>query len=63
MFPLEWSGTVLDFRDWSEAGEDYILFDSRRFTIVNANKMPDPDGGGFHHWEVALRLMKTERPV
>jgi hypothetical protein len=63
IFPLSWSSTPLDFRDWSTAGEDYILFDGRRFNVVNANKIPDPSGGAFHHWEVAMRLIKTARPV
>lgn len=62
IFPLDWAGTVLNFYDWSQAGEDFIMYDGRRFLVVNANKISDPDGGDFHHWEVALRLMKTERP-
>lgn len=63
IFPLVWNSTALDFYDWGNAGEDFILFDGRRFTVVNVNKIPDPSGGGFHHWEVALRLMRTERPA
>lgn len=62
IFPLEWGNVVLNFYDWSQAGEDFIMYDGRRFLVVNANKIPDPSGGDFHHWEVGLRLMKTERP-
>ena len=62
IFPLDWNSTTLNFYDWSPAGEDYIVFDGRRFTVVNANKIPDPKGGGFHHWEVGLRLMTNTRP-
>lgn len=63
VFPITWGGINLDFRDWSQAGEDYVLYDGRRFIVVNANKMPDTDGDPNHHWEVALRLLKTERPA
>lgn len=62
IFPLVWSNVTLSFYDWSEAGEDYVLYDGRRFTVVSANKIPDPSNGQPHHWEVGLRLMKTERP-
>lgn len=63
IFPLSWAGTPLDFRDWSAAGEDYILYDSRRFIVRNSNMIPDPAGGGNHHWEVGLRLVRTDRNV
>lgn len=62
IFPLEWGTTTLDFYDWSQVGEDFIMYDGRRFLVVNANKIPDPSGGDFHHWEVGMRLIKTERP-
>jgi hypothetical protein len=61
MFPLVYGGTPLNFREWSQGGEDYILFDGRRYMVVNSNKIPDPSGGDFHHWETGLRLLKTER--
>jgi hypothetical protein len=64
IFPITWSGTTLDFLNWSQAGEDFVMYDSRRYLVVNANKIPDPaDGNENHHWEVGLRLMKTARPV
>lgn len=63
IFPLSWGGVTLNFHDWSQSGEDYVLYDGRRYVVVSANKIPDPDGGGPHHWEVGLRLVKTERPV
>lgn len=61
MFPLSWGGNSLDFHGWSQAGEDYILYDGRRFLVVSANKIPDPADGQPHHWEVGLRLVKTAR--
>lgn len=63
IFPLEWGSYTLDFEDWSQAGEDFILYDGKRYLVVNSNKIPDPSGGGSHHWEVGLRLIKAERPV
>jgi hypothetical protein len=62
IFPLKFDGVTIDFQDWSRAGEDYILYDGRRFTIVSVNKIPDPDGGLPHHTEAGLRLVKTARP-
>lgn len=60
VFPVTWNGTRLDFSEWSDATEDYILYDGRRFTVVAADKLPDVDGDPDHHWEVALRLIKPE---
>lgn len=62
IFPVNWQGNVLDFRDWSPAGEDYILYNGRRYLAVASDKVPDVDGDPDHHWEVGLRLVKTERP-
>lgn len=62
IFPIEWSGITLNFRDWDMAGADFIAFDGRRYVAVNSNKIPDPaDGDVWHHWEVGLRLMTTAR--
>lgn len=63
IFPLEWASVTFDFETWSQAGEDYIVYRGRRFLVVNANLIPDPADGENHHWELGLRLMKTERPV
>lgn len=62
IFPCVWAGQSLNFRDWSEAGEDFILHDGRRFIVVAADKLPDIDGNPNHHWECGLRLMGGERP-
>lgn len=62
IFPLSWGGVPLNFYDWSQAGEDFVLYDQRRYVVVSANKIPDPSGGGLHHWEVGLRLVKLARP-
>ena len=58
IFPVEWQGNTLDFAKWSDAGEDYIVYDGRRFVVVAADKLPDVDGDPNHHWEVGLRLLK-----
>lgn len=58
IFPCVWAGTTLEFRDWSQTGADYIIYDNRKFLVVNANLIPDPsDGNPYHHWETALRLI------
>lgn len=58
IFPVVWAGQTLDFRGWSEAGEDYILYDGDRYVAVAADKVPDVDGDPDHHWEVGLRLVR-----
>lgn len=63
IFPTEWSGFALDFYDWSDAGEDYIVFDGRRYVVVESAKVTDIDGDPNGHWEVGLRLVKSERPT
>jgi hypothetical protein len=61
IFPYEWAGKKLDFYDWGRSGEDYVEYNGRRFTVVNANLIPDPsDGNPAHHWEVGARLMTSE---
>lgn len=60
IFPLEWIGTTLNFYDWGSSAEDYVEVGGRRFTVVHANKIPDPSGGDFQHWEVGLRLISSE---
>lgn len=61
IFSIDFGGLTYNFYDWSQGAEDYIAYDGRRFIVVNANKIPDPVGGLPHHWEVGLRLIKTER--
>jgi hypothetical protein len=65
IFPVTWQGNMLNFHEWSTAGEDYIVYNDRRFAAVAADKLPDVDGDPNHHWEVGLRLLKpeAERPV
>jgi len=58
IFPEEWNGSSLDFYDWSQSGDDYIIYNGRKFLVVNANLIPDPsDGNPRHHWELGLRLI------
>ena len=61
IFPCRWLGQTLDFNDWGLAGEDFIVYDGRRFNVVAVDKVPDIDGNPNHHYEVGLRLMKNER--
>lgn len=63
IFPVEWDGNTLDFSVWSDSGEDFIMYDGRRYLVVGADKVPDIDGDPNHHWEVGLRLVKTARPL
>lgn len=63
IFPTEWDGNKLDLELWSDAGEDYLLYDGHRYMVVQADKVPDVDGDPNHHWEAGLRLLKTARPV
>lgn len=61
IFPCVWGSTTLEFREWSQSGEDFVEYDGERFLVINANKIPDPDGGDpNHHWEVGLRLISDE---
>lgn len=63
IFPCTWGGNTLDFDNWSDAGEDFILYDNKRYLAVSADKVPDTDGDPSHHWEVGLRLIKRGRPT
>lgn len=62
IFPVTWGTNTLDFNGWRESGDDYILYDNRRFIVVSSDKVPDIDGDPNHHWECGLRLVKSERP-
>lgn len=58
IFPCEWASTTLDFYGWGRAGEDYLVYNGRKFTVVNSNLIPDPsDGNPAHHWEIGARLI------
>jgi hypothetical protein len=59
IFPVNYHGSRLEFRDWSQEGNEYVEYHGHRFQVVNANLIPDPsDGNPEHHWEVALRLLE-----
>lgn len=61
IFPVYWSGNRLEFRDWSQRGNEFVHYHGRKFQVVNANLIPDPsDGNPEHHWEVALRLLDQD---
>jgi len=63
IFPCDWLGTTLNFRDWGRSGEDFIEYAGQRFTVVNSNLIPDPDDGNpYHHWELGLRLI-SDTPI
>jgi hypothetical protein len=58
IFPASWGATLLNFWDWSQDGSDYIIYNDRKFLVVNANLIPDPsDGNPRHHWECGLRVI------
>lgn len=58
IFPCDWNNINLDFRDWGRSGEDYVEYAGQRFTVINANLIPDPDDGNpAHHWETGMRLV------
>lgn len=57
-FPVEWNGHLLNFYNWGESTEDYIVYNSRKYQAVSVNLLPDPmTGNPWHHWEVGLRLL------
>lgn len=63
IFPTEWANNIIDFTGWSDAGEDFIVYDGHRYLAVSADKIPDIDGDPNHHWEVGLRLIKDDRAL
>lgn len=63
IFPMTFDGVALNFEDWGQSGEDFVIYDGKRWLVVSSNKIPDPGDGNPHHWECGLRLIKTERPV
>lgn len=58
--PISWSGKVLDLEDWSDAGEDYLVYGGKRYMLTSFDLLPDLDGSP-HHYEAGLRLLKTAR--
>jgi hypothetical protein len=61
IFPVNWSGQRLEFHNWAQDGSDFIDYDGQRFLVINANMIPDPgDGNPEHHWEVGLRLLRSD---
>jgi len=58
LFPCEFNSNVLNFYDWGNATEDYITYNSRKYTAVSDNLIADPETGNpRHHWEIGLRLI------
>ena len=63
ILPYQYAGITLNFYDWGRSGEDWVQYNGRRFTVINANLIPDPaDGNEKHHWEVGLRLI-NDAPI
>jgi hypothetical protein len=63
IFPVEWNGIRLEFREWGRSGEDFVEYNGDRYIVVNANMIPDPaDGNPEHHWEIGFRLI-TQEPL
>jgi hypothetical protein len=63
IFPTHADSATLNFDDWSDAGEDWIVYDGKRYVVVEAQKLADVDGDPDHHWEIGMRLVKSERPT
>lgn len=63
IFPLTWGNVNLDFRNWGEAGEDWLKYAGIRYNVVGASTVPDPGDGEPHHWECALRVRGTGRAI
>lgn len=63
ILPCVWDGNPLDLDRWSDAGEDYLLYDGRRYMVVSFDKLPDVDGSPNHHYECGLRLLSGARPT
>jgi hypothetical protein len=61
IFPVTWQGHTLELADFSDTGEDYILYDNRRFIIISNDKLPDIDGDPNHHWECGMRITRPDR--
>lgn len=61
IFPVVWNGHVLDFHSFGDTGEDYVIYDTKRFIVIAADKLPDLDGDPNHHWELGLRLVRDVR--
>ena len=60
IFPCEWDGKLLEFYNWSQNGEDWVLYNSRYYMVVAANLFADPETGDpRHHWEIGLRLSEV----
>ena len=63
ILPYQWLGVTLNFYEWGRSGEDFVEYNERRYTVINANLIPDPaDGNEMHHWEVGLRLI-NDAPI
>ena len=61
ILPVVWSGNQLEFDKFTDTGEDYLVYDNRRFLVVAHDKLPDVDGDPNHHWELGLRLVNPVR--
>lgn len=61
MFPMVYRNHVLNFDNWSPAGEEYIEYKGMRFLVVGWSIIPDPhDSSKSHHWEVGLRRINRD---
>lgn len=58
ILPLTWNGQTINYDDWSQNGEDFILYHNMKFFIVNLNIIPDPSDGADHHAEAGLRVIR-----
>lgn len=61
IMPLSHAGVDFEPYDWSRAGEQFLSYYGRRFTVVNVNRIDIQ--GEPHHFELGLRLIKPDRPT
>lgn len=63
ILPCTWGGHTLNLDGWSDAGDEYLTYDGKRYTVVAVDKVPDVDGDPNHHYEAGLRLLSAGRPA
>lgn len=60
IFPCSWGSSTVEFYNWGQSGEDWLLYNGRYYSVVAANLFAAPDTGEpRHHWEVGMRLRET----
>lgn len=59
--PTEWNGVPLTFDNWSDAGDEWIGYNDKRFIVISWIEIPDPHNSqNIHHFELSLRRINTD---